>query len=281
MDVEQQEPETTVVQDDAEDDAGESESINLEASTTVPSCSAADNARIPKSLKSPIRPPQAEVDKHELTHLPYRPWCRVCVESKGKEDPHPRGRQDEDDKSGLPVVAFDYQEMNEELQLRLLVGKDEATGMVIAHQTVCKGPKDTWLMRKVVNDLKDIGRPDIMLKTDGEPAIVAVQDEIQSRRSGRTIPRNPAAYNPESNGPCEKAVQDVTAQVRTLKIALEYRIKQKITEVDGIMMWAIEHAAFLINRYSVGHDGMTPFERMTGRKWNRPSSSLAKWFSPS
>ena len=133
MGAEQEEMDVTEVLDDAEEAAGKSESINPKNYVDVPKCSATDNARVPKSLKSPIRPPQAEVDKHELTHLPYRHWCRVCVESKGKEDPHPRGRQDEDDRSGLPIVSFDYQEMNEELQLRLLVGKDEATGMVLAH----------------------------------------------------------------------------------------------------------------------------------------------------
>ena len=228
------------------------------------------NTRIPKSLRSPIRPPASEVEKHELTHLPYRNWCRVCVEAKGKEDAHPRGKQDKDDKSGLPIVSFDYQEMNELLQLRLLVGKDETTGMVMAHQAVCKGPKDVWLMRKVVNDLRDMGRADIIMKTDGEPAIVAVQDEVQSRRPGRTVPRNPAAYNPESNGACEKAVQDVTSHVRALKIALEYKIKEKLTEADAIVQWMIEHATFLINRFSVGQDGMAPYERLTGRKWNRP-----------
>ena len=62
----------------------------------------------------------------------------------------------------------------------------------------------------------------------------------------------------------------LTAQVRTLKIALEYHIKEKISDTDGITMWAIEHAVFLLNRYSVGKDGMTPIERTTGRKWNRP-----------
>ena len=87
--VEQFDEDTMVVEDDAEEVAGESESINPKDYTKVANCSAADNERFPKSLKSPIRPPQAEVDKHELTHLRYRPWCRVCVETKGKEDPHP------------------------------------------------------------------------------------------------------------------------------------------------------------------------------------------------
>ena len=34
--------------------------------------------------------------------------------------------------------------------------------------------------------------------------------------------------------------------------------------------WIIEHAAFLINKFSIGHDGMTPHERLVGQKWRRP-----------
>ena len=37
-----------------------------------------------------VIPSEAEVEQHELTHLPFRSWCRHCVRAKGKESPHPR-----------------------------------------------------------------------------------------------------------------------------------------------------------------------------------------------
>ena len=83
-----------------------------------------------------------------------------------------------------------------------------------------------------------------------------------------TKPENPPAYNPESNG-AEKAVQDVSGQVRTLKLALEARIGVMIPEASAVMDWVIEHAAYVLTRFSVGHDGMTPYERLTGCKWVR------------
>ena len=138
----QEDEDVEVMQADDEDDAKE-EVVKPQEHTTVPKVSAVDNSRVPKSLRSPIRPPVSEVERHNLAHLPYRHWCQVCVESKGKEDPHPRGKGDDDDKSGLPIISFDDQKVNEDLQLRLIIGKDEATGMVLAHQAVCKGPKDS------------------------------------------------------------------------------------------------------------------------------------------
>ncbi len=65
-------------------------------------------------------------------------------------------------------------------------------------------------------------------------------------------------------------MQDVTGHTRTLKLALEARIKYTIPMEAPIMEWIMEHAAFILGRYNVGDDGMTPYERRTGRKWRRP-----------
>ena len=36
----------------------------------------------PRGLPSPNEPSQQERDLHDLTHLPYRRWCSVCVQAK-------------------------------------------------------------------------------------------------------------------------------------------------------------------------------------------------------
>ena len=119
-------------------------------------------------------------------------------------------------------------------------------------------------------DMESLGRRDVILKTDGEPSVVALQRKVAEKRTGRTVPMNPPAYNPQSNGPVEKAVQDVNAQARCLKIALEAGIGEKIEAGAPIMKWGIQHAANLISKYSQGKDGMTPHQRLTGRRWKAP-----------
>jgi hypothetical protein len=42
------------------------------------------------------------------------------------------------------------------------------------------------------------------------------------------------------------------------------------------MEWMIPHGAFLLSRYSIGHDGMTACERLNGRKWSRPIVEFAE-----
>ena len=50
------------------------------------------DSRVPKALNAPVRPSADDVANHEITHTPPRPWCPVCVEAYGKEDPISRVR---------------------------------------------------------------------------------------------------------------------------------------------------------------------------------------------
>ena len=232
--------------------------------------------REPEDLRSPVRPSARAVELHQYTHLPFRSWCPVCIAARAKEDSHRRSKPRDDDYehdgSGLPIVSLDYQELDEtsDSPTRVIVGKDESTGNVLCHKVLMKGIGDEWAVKKLVQDIEDWGRSKVILKTDGEPAIKALQSRVISLRPPQTVPRNPPAYNPQSNGPCEKAVQDVTAQLRTLKLALENRVGIKVDEELPIVEWLLEHSCFLLNKFSVGKDGMTPHERLTGRRWKKP-----------
>ena len=50
--------------------------------------------RRPKKVLDPREPSAEERKEHELTHLPFRSWCRHCVRGRGKEEPcrNTRGR---------------------------------------------------------------------------------------------------------------------------------------------------------------------------------------------
>ena len=42
------------------------------------------------------------------------------------------------------------------------------------------------------------------------------------------------------------------------------------------MRWLIRHAAFIITRYQVGHDGHTAWRRLTGKAWNGTVAEFGK-----
>ena len=236
--------------------------------------------RIPKTLNSPIKPSAEAIADHYTNHLPYRNWCPICVKAKAQEAAHRRGANapDKEDRGGLPTVSMDYNALDKDLnlaeekdcKLKTIVVKDETTGEMFQHKIDVKGIGDEWLMKRLVKDFEELGRRDMALKTDGEPAMLAVQSKIQSMREGRTVLKNPPAYNPESNGVIEKGVKDVTAHTRALKLGLESRLKIVIEPEAKIVEWLLEHAAFCLSKFNVGHDGMTPHERKAGQKWRRP-----------
>ena len=69
-----------------------------------------------------------------------------------------------------------------------------------------------------------------------------------------------------SNGVIERGVQTVEGQIRVIKNALEERMNVKIPGAHNILAWMVEFAAVLVNRYEVGKDGRTPYERSWGKK---------------
>ena len=98
--------------------------------------------------------------------------------------------------------------------------------------------------------------------------MIALQTAIIKLRTSRTVPRNSPAYSPQSNGSAEKGVQDVTDLIRRHVLALQARLQQTVNLKTPVMAWLIRHAAFVLTRYSVGHDGLTPWRRLTGKCWN-------------
>ena len=48
---------------------------------------AEEEMRRPKPAGRPYTPTRAEVYEHEVTHLPYRSWCKHCVHGRGVSSP--------------------------------------------------------------------------------------------------------------------------------------------------------------------------------------------------
>ena len=55
----------------------------------------------------PCGPSESENMKHELTHIPLKPWCTSCVKGKAQSEPHKRIERTIED-SELPTVQCDH-----------------------------------------------------------------------------------------------------------------------------------------------------------------------------
>ena len=72
-------------------------------------------------------------------------------------------------------------------------------------------------------------------------------EAVKGRRSHATRIHTPA-YDPQSNGAIECAVDHVMGQTRAIKIRLEFRLKSKVNPKWEVMEWIVEHARTLINK---------------------------------
>lgn len=64
-----------------------------------------EEAVTPTIKKEPRTPTTQERAEHEATHLPFRSWCRQCVEGRMENRPHPQTLQLEHE---VPTVLLDY-----------------------------------------------------------------------------------------------------------------------------------------------------------------------------
>ena len=50
------------------------------------------------------KPSEAEINMHNLSHLPFRDWCPYCVQGKAVSYPHIKRKQKEDE---VPIILSD------------------------------------------------------------------------------------------------------------------------------------------------------------------------------
>ena len=108
---------------------------------------------LPKVVaRDPGAPTQAEIDEHNVDHIPYRSWCECCVMGRGTGEQHRAGPE-----SRVPIIAFDYlfisqaklvtkSEIDEEeakkALIKILIVKDTKSKATFAHVVRHKGIED-------------------------------------------------------------------------------------------------------------------------------------------
>ncbi len=110
----------------------------------------AGEGRVAKPRPNTREPSRAEREAHELTHIPYRSWCRHCVRGKAVEDPH-RKSTDCEERGGDPRISMDYvwlgMENGEDAGQPLLALHDDDTKGIKVRTVPAKGAADRHTVR--------------------------------------------------------------------------------------------------------------------------------------
>ena len=138
------------------------------------------------------------------------------------------------------------------------------------------GVEIDWVIKDMTEELKMWGYPGgpqdkLILKTDGEPAVMALRDQLARAHGGMTMVETSAKEEHQSNGIAEESVRTVRGLVLTLKSQLEQKTGKTIVSEQCITQWMMRWSAMLLSRYQVGRDGKTGYERRRGRSCGIPT----------
>ena len=243
-----------------------------------------------RARPGPAVPTKAEVDHHEVTgHTCYRCWCAECVQGRGRAKAHTTVDHSED---RIPVLSWDYgflsnknsgkadqddaqQDLDAENsgQSPVLCMRDRLSHSVFWYLLPKKGVSfDMYdnAARLIVSDLDWLGYQRVTFRSDGEPALVALLDDISSRWKGEVLREHTAEGDHSSNGNAEGGVALMKGHVRTQKLSLERYLKTELPEDHNLLTWLVRHAASCYRKFHVGADGFTLAERVLGRKSGGP-----------
>ena len=145
---------------------------------------------------------------------------------------------------------------------------DDKTGMLKSAVLKQKGIEE-WSLKVVKEFVEALGYKKIVMKTDNENAIMALKGEVKHRSHVEIIPEQSAAYDSKAAGKIENAVQRIEKQFITLRDALQTRINEKVETGNPVIEFLVLHTSDTLNRYHVGSDGRTSYQRWKGKQFKR------------
>ena len=225
-------------------------------------------------MSDPYTPSKGEVAAHEAsTHANFNAWCLDCQKGLAQGDMHaPKKTKDKYKRNRLGEAKVPDCEVAQGAQT-----KDSIDHMKIAH-----GDSDRPTTALVMVNCEDGGvvayafpgngiqgdscwpKSD-QVKSDQEPAIVVVQEEIRELRRGITICIHSPVGDFECNARAGNAIRRVEVKIRTILSYLERGLKTKLDMSTPFATWLVRRAGEALTKYGVGSDNKTAWERRHGQ----------------
>ena len=223
----------------------------------------------------PHEPSEFEKQKHNLTHIPFQPWCTSCVKGKAQAEPHKRTERIIED-SELPMIQCDYLMLKDTAGtggLKVLSMYVRTFGYGMSTVVDMKGPTDMYATMWAVKMLNFLGLSDIILQCDPEPSLIKWAESVKSKRTERTVIRSSPRRSHQSNGGVENYQKQLQGQVRTMLAAVQEHTKYRPSADNALMRYGLsdmQRGSFLVSevaRYSP--HSVVPWEdRIVENWWN-------------
>ena len=149
------------------------------------------SAQAPCSLHVTKEPTAQERAEHELTHLPFRSWCKTCVVSKSRRDHSKKVRLKQ------PVLQCDYSffaDPKVEGSVTILNVRDVMSGLALACVVPNKG-RSVYAEGELRRFILETGRTFGVLQADPEASLVALAETVTSELGGLSLRKSPTALS--------------------------------------------------------------------------------------
>ena len=214
-----------------------------------------------KVAKDPKLPTAEAVAAHDCTHLPYRSWCKWCVQGRGRGEQHRQGHE-----AVIPQVGLDYffitkggvktrKELEDDYNLnsegderleddrsngnivKAIIVRCRASKAIFAHCVPCKGADEQdYVVNKVVEDILWLGHTELILKGDNERSLQALIERVMTVVRIRTHQDVAAATPPGPSGTSRVVIDNEDAapysRVRLTERVGVPEVRPGSTEVD-------------------------------------------------
>ena len=105
---------------------------------------------------------------------------------------------------------------------------------------------------------------ELIVKSDGEPALLAVTGAVMRQHGGKVMPEQPAKGEKAENGLIEEAGKTVREYACTFISQIEEGIGEVLEADLPIFFWVLRWTAICYSRHAVGRDGRTGYVRLRG-----------------
>ena len=205
------------------------------------------------------------MEQHELTHLPFRNWCRHCVRAKGQESPHHDASP-----GGVSKFATDYMFMGEDgTPITILAGDDGMARAFFVHVVPCKGTSQACAEKALAHNVLSTGHQKVILHCDQEPSIIDVKHKAGAHIPTEIVYEESPVGDSNANGSNERAIQTIQGQIRAIKDYTERQIGATIGLDSAVLKWLVRHAAWTLTTFHIGSDGKTAHQRIRGKPFNQ------------
>ena len=149
-----------------------------------------------RGLRQPQQPTPQQIAEHNLTHLPYRNWCPICAQGKGRQDNY------EKQHSRQPVIQVDFayiKSQQDPKTIPVLTAVGVTTQLCVAVMVSDKSARMDYMVNSLQAFIFECGRTQGILRGDNEDTFNALLTATAAKVGSMTV-RHAPSYSSNSQG---------------------------------------------------------------------------------